>query len=108
MSEDTLAVPQTADIEHIRSMIQNLSEVGESGLRQEMDKLKVALKENPAACELLMPEDIGEMVKHIMKLEGKMIFDAKVKAESKAAKKKGGSDKVNLDPDVLKQMEDEM
>lgn len=105
---ENLCTPVQPDAVHIKEMIALISTTGKDNLREHMDRLKVALKENPAACELLLPEDIGEMVKAIGILEGKMIFDAKVKAESRASRGKSKEKNVNLDPSALDQMIDEM
>lgn len=45
----------------IRARIQSLEGYIGSELRAEMDSLRNALLENPAACALLMPEDIGAL-----------------------------------------------
>jgi hypothetical protein len=37
-------------------------------LKTEMASLRVALLANPAACELLLPEEVGELVRHQRKL----------------------------------------
>ena len=39
-------------------------------LRQEMNSLKVALKENPSACMLLLDEDVGILAKTIRRIVG--------------------------------------
>lgn len=109
MNEETLCTPFSPDASHIKEMISLISTTTDGEpLRDHMDRLKKALKENPAACELLQPEDIGEMVRGIMKLENKMILDAKTRSEVKASRKKNGSAKVSLNPDDLNAVADEM
>ena len=105
MDENLSKPPEAVSLEEIQAMIANLAQVGESDLRQEMGKLKVALLSNPAACNMLLPADIGEMVKHLMKISNKVIVEAKQGKMQKAGKKDA---KVNLDPKVLDQMIDEM
>jgi len=69
-----------------------------------MDDLKKALMENPAAASLILPKEIGQLVKYIKMLEGKMIINSKVKA----AMKKGKNKAPALTPDFLKSIEDQI
>ncbi len=71
----------------IQARIANLCNFEGDDLRTEMIQLKQALLENPAACMLLLPEDIGTMVSHLRKTVGVAIHNAsaaKAKKESKA------------------------
>jgi hypothetical protein len=95
MSEDLteVLVRETNNLttEHLQSMIAKLSttEDGES-LKNEMSKLKITLKQNPAACSMLLPEDIGQMVGSLMRMTNRGILDQlnpEVKAKNKAMKK---------------------
>jgi predicted transcriptional regulator len=96
MADDIIEVviPETnqLDITSLQHMIAQLSktEAGES-LINAMADLKKALKANPAACAMLLPEEIGEMVKALYKMTNKGILDAlnpELKKEKKAAIKK--------------------
>ncbi len=52
----------------IQGRIKQLEELSGAEIKTEMDDLKVVLLKNPAACQLLLPEDIGMMVACIKKL----------------------------------------
>lgn len=100
MNESNLSTPIPVDIQHIKNMIAEIATVGKDNLRPHMDILKKALKENEAACRIILPEEIGLLVQGIKVLEDKMVFDAKVKAEKKTLRKEAKSSKnvvVNLD-----------
>jgi hypothetical protein len=58
------------EVMEIRSRISQLNDLSGTDLKHEMDDLKMVLLKNPAACELLLPEDIGEMVKAIRHILG--------------------------------------
>ena len=93
----------------IKDMIDALSQTEDGEpLKNAMSKLKVALLENPTACALLLPEDIGEMVKYLMKVTGR---DLEMQQGS-SAKKKGTSTKGPVidftDPETLKKLEDDL
>lgn len=55
-------------VKEIQGRIEQLHELSGTDLKTEMDDLKSVLIKNPVACSLLLPEDIGEMVKHIKSL----------------------------------------
>ena len=84
-----VSVPETKGlgIEEIKSMIEacGKTEDGES-LKFSMDELKVALKANPAACAMLLPEDIGAMVVCLRKMTNKLVI-ADLDGSKKRAKK---------------------
>lgn len=81
--------------EEIKHMIAQLS-VTEDGepLKNAMRDLKRGLLANPAASASLLPEDIGEMVKHLYRMTGKDVEDAIAKASKN---KKGGSKQPKFD-----------
>lgn len=99
---------QAISAQAIKDMIDNLSktEDGEP-LGNAMKELKVALLQNPTACAMLLPEDIGEMVKFLMKVTGKDIASQM----SSTAKKKAEGKKAPIDftdENVLKQLENDL
>ena len=83
MSEN-LSTPTPIDLAGIQAKINALSELTDTHLEGAMKELKVALRDNPAACNLMLPEDIGMLVGYIIRLENKVI----VEAEAKPAKAK--------------------
>lgn len=87
-------------VEEIRSMIEQLSmtEQGES-LREAMQDLKKALRANPEACALLLPEDIGQCVSYLRKLTGQVI------AEQVATKRRK---KPDMSAEALKALENDL
>ena len=74
MNETTAETEQLAH--EIQARIQQLSDLSGTSLKNEMDDLKLCLLKNPAACELLLPEDIGMAVAAIKKLLGHAIATA--------------------------------
>lgn len=81
-----LGIPIT--IEDIRSRISLLSTTNEGEpLKLEMNKLKAALKHNPEAANLLLPEEIGEMVKAIYKLTNRVAVNQTTAKTTRVAKK---------------------
>lgn len=76
-------------LEDIRGKIALLS-ISEDGtdLRSQMTELKAALKANPAASAMLLPEEIGELVKAIMEITKKAIVAEAEKKEKKEKKPK--------------------
>lgn len=75
-------------IEEIREKIQDLLGKEKDELTTAMDKLKIALRENPSVCALLLPEDIGIMVKKLRERVGKMISEIPEKKERKTKQPK--------------------
>jgi hypothetical protein len=65
----SLSVEQVQDMIHACS----LTEDGES-LRGAMTELKSALKANPVACAMLLPEDIGQMTTCLRKMTNREIL----------------------------------
>lgn len=88
----TIEIENTLSIEDIRAKISLLSttEEGES-LKKAMSELKVALLQNPAACSLMLPQDIGECVKYLTKITMKDIVEA-----TGSKKEKNGKEKIKL------------
>lgn len=98
-------VEQPATVEEIQTMIAQLS-VTEDGepLKDAMIELKKAIKANPAACTVLLPEDIGEMVKALYRLTDRDLEQAVAKAN-----KKGKKDKIDLsDPKIQQEILDDL
>lgn len=79
----------------IKARIQQLSDLAGTDLATEMDDLKIVLLQNPAACQLLLPEDIGMAVAAIKR----MVFTA-ITSKEKVAKERPGKIKVDLSLDL--------
>lgn len=60
----------------ISTRIQQLENLSTDDLKGEMQDLKKSLMENAEACMLMKPEDIGELVKHLLKVTGAAIATA--------------------------------
>ena len=76
----------------ISQRIKTLEGMSGDDLKNEMMDLKKALLENPQACMLLLPEEIGSLVSSLRKITGIAIATASAKTkkapgEKKAAKK---------------------
>jgi hypothetical protein len=86
-------VEQVCSIEEIRAMINQLSmtEDGEP-LKTAMQRLKKGIKDNPEACSLLLPEEIGEMVKNLYRMTDR---DLEI-ATDKLNKRKPAKPKIDL------------
>ena len=97
MNEITEQISQTAH--EIQARIQQLSDLSGTSLKNEMDDLKLCLLKNPAACELLLPEDIGMAVAAIKKLLGHALATATT-AEKPARGRKPAVQLV-LDPNEI-------
>lgn len=103
--DTTLDKPTTIEkvlsVEEIKSMIAQLSvtEEGED-LKKAMADLKKAIKDNPAACASLLPEDIGEMVAALYKLTNRDLEQA---IEKGAKSKRGSKSKVDLNSKEVQQ-----
>ena len=76
----------------ISQRIKTLEAMSGDSLKDEMVDLKKALLENPQACMLLLPEEIGSLVSSLRKITGIAIATASSKTskkkEPKAAAKK--------------------
>ena len=68
----------------ISQRIKTLEAMSGDSLKDEMVDLKKALLENPQACMLLLPEEIGSLVSSLRKITGIAIATA----SSKTSKKK--------------------
>lgn len=69
-----------------------------ASLKGEMQALKKALLENPAACSLLLDEDIGKAVEALRRMVGVAVASASAAKEKKPAKAKQKA----LTPEELK------
>lgn len=78
----------------IRERIKQLSALSGTDLKTEMDDLKMVLLQNPAATELLLPEDIGMAVAAIKRILGNAIQCAE---SPKPRAAPSGRKKVQLD-----------
>ena len=67
----------------ISQRIKQLEELSGDDLKNEMMNLKKALLENPQACMLLLPEEIGSMVSSLRKITGIAIATASAKTSKK-------------------------
>jgi hypothetical protein len=86
----------------ITQRINQLDSLSGESLKSEMSQLKRALLDNPAACALLLPEDIGMMVANLRKVVGTAIMASSKPAKEKKDKKK------QMTPEELKAaLEDE-
>jgi len=81
----------------IQARINQLEELSETDLKTEMDDLKMVLLQNPVACTLLLPEDIGKAVAAIKRL----IYSAKDKSDKeKPSTVRSRRTKVDLNVDL--------
>lgn len=83
---ENVAITQQA-CSDIQQRIAELAALGDEDLKGAMDELKRALMDNPAACSLMLPEDIGQMVVALRRITGTALVTA-TKPKSKAAKAK--------------------
>ena len=96
MNETTEQISQTAH--EIQARIQQLSDLSGTNLKNEMDDLKLCLLKNPAACELLLPEDIGLAVAAIKTILGHSIALATVEKPTRGRKP---TVQLKLDPNEI-------
>jgi hypothetical protein len=80
-----LGVPIT--VEDIRSRVALLSTLEGENLKGEMTKLKHALRANPEAANLMLPEEIGAMVQAIYKMTQRVVTQVAAKSLGTKAKK---------------------
>lgn len=82
-------VQNTLSIDALREMIQQLSttEDGEN-LKGAMTELKAALRDNPDACALMLPEDIGACVHHLRRMTGQLISAEAAKKDANKGNRK--------------------
>jgi hypothetical protein len=69
-------IDQRAEYSEIASRIDELQTLGGDNLRSAMADLKKALMANPAACELMLDEDIGKMVASLRRMLGEEVVAA--------------------------------
>lgn len=81
----------------LKIRISNLEALSIEDLKEEMAELKTSLKENVEACSLLLPEDIGEMVKHLRTVVGLAIVTASASKKTPKAKAPKFTSKELLD-----------
>lgn len=86
--------------------IKQLSDMSEADLKTEMSALKAAIKQNPAASALLLPEDIGQMVEALQRITGFAIQQATTKA-SKPKKEKAPKSKALTPEELAAALDDE-
>lgn len=100
---EVASTPSSISQEHseLLTKIRHLSEVPEADLKTEMDQLKVALLANPAAVELMLPEDIGLMVENLRRIVGEAIAAASAPKERKAKSKQLTGDELQAAFDEL-------
>ena len=71
----------------IQVRIKDLEALSEDDLKPAMDDLKRALMQNPAACSLMLPEDVGQMVAALRRITGQALVAAtKAKGKPKVPK----------------------
>lgn len=76
----------TVQTSEIQLRIKALNDMSEADLRNEMRELKEVLIANPAACALLLDEDIGTMVTALRKITAKaMTASTEAKAKTTRA-----------------------
>jgi hypothetical protein len=95
-------VPNTLTLDQLKSMIAQLAmtQDGEP-LKTAMTELKEALRANPDACALMLPEDIGQAVHYLRKMTGQLI-------SAEANKEKSTKKKKILSPEEEKALEDNL
>ena len=74
----------------ISQRIKTLEAMSGDDLKNEMMNLKKALLENPQACMLLLPDEIGSMVSALRKVTGIAIATASAKTNKKKEPKAAG------------------
>lgn len=100
-----LGVPIT--IEEIRMRIGELSTTPQGdSLKDAMNNLKLALKKNPEASNLLLPEEIGELVKHLRIVTNTQVVASVTKDATKEARKIAKSASLTNEEFLQKALED--
>lgn len=95
-------IERVATIEEIKAMIAQLSQTEDGEpLKTAMADLKKAIKHNPTACSLLLPEDVGEMVKHLYKMTDRDLEKAIEKASKRT--KKDSKPKIDYSDKAVQQ-----
>lgn len=93
MNQEVAIAQDPAEISQLASEIQtriaNLESLFEDDLKGEMDALKIVLRENPSAAALMLDEDVGLLVKNLMRITNVAIQEAnESKAKGKPKKSK--------------------
>lgn len=99
LDKDILRTANIA-VDEIVPRIENLNNLSEADLPNEMRLLKEALKANPAAVSLMLPEHVGEMVKALRTIT----HEAKVEANT--TKKKTKKPKKKEEPVNVAEIDD--
>lgn len=95
-----VAIPELNNLstEQLKEKISILSQTEDGEpLAKAMFELKKALKENPAACSLLLPEDIGQCVAALRRYTNRGILEDL----NGAGKRKPKSDRVQIKKEDL-------
>lgn len=96
IAQDPAEISQLAS--EIQTRIANLENLFEDDLKGEMDALKIVLRENPSAAALMMDEDVGLLVKNLMRITNTAIQEAnESKAKGKPKKEKVQLTKEQID-----------
>lgn len=83
----------------LQEKIKNLEAASGEELKNQMASLKGALRDNPEACKMMLPEEIGEMVRALYRITG---THAAMIAAKKAA---GGRGKKKAAPLTAEEMQ---
>ena len=76
------------EMSELQQRINNLTSLSGLDLRHEMDNVKATLLENPAACALLVDEDIGKCVAALRIITGTAIEESAKKERKPRLNKK--------------------
>lgn len=90
----------------LSSRISSLESLMGEELKNEMTALKIAIKENPNACMLLLPEEIGKMVVALRKIVG-VAIQTSTKAPAKAKTPKTGVGKKLTEEELKAALDDD-
>lgn len=72
----------------LTARINKLEQYSGVDLKNEMTALKIALLQNPSACLLIQPEDVGKAVAALRNITGMALMNAAKSKEPKAKKEK--------------------
>lgn len=78
----------------LQTKIRELSQLSDCDLKDAMNELKKALTENAEASLLLLPEDVGEIVRHLKKVTGKALQTAASKKQKSTEKSEKAKEKA--------------
>ena len=81
-----------------------LQSISDDKLQDEMRLLKKALMENPAACALMLPQDVGQLVTALRRLTGEQLALAAAKPKGG----RGGKQKLLMDAESIASAFDEL